>query len=167
MKNKGTLFMVQAAAIAAVYVVLTTVFAAFSFGEVQVRISEALTILPVFTPAAIPGLFVGCIISNFLGGAILMDVVFGSIATLIGAVFTWKLRRSSKWLAPIPPIAANALIVPFTLYYGYGVNLPIPFMMLTVGIGEVISCGVLGMILYEALNKYRHTIFGEAFAADK
>ena len=90
MKNKGTLFMVQAAAIAAVYVVLTTVFAAFSFGEVQVRISEAMTILPVFTPAAIPGLFVGCLISNFLGGAILLDVIFGSIATLIGAVFTWK-----------------------------------------------------------------------------
>lgn len=160
MKNKGTLFLVQAAAIAAVYVVLTTVFAAFSFGEVQVRISEALTILPVFTPAAIPGLFVGCIISNFLGGAILMDVIFGSIATLIGAVFTYKLRNSSKWLAPVPPIVANALIVPFTLYYGYGVNLPIPFMMLTVGIGEVISCGVLGMILYGALSKYRHIIFG-------
>ena len=164
MKNKGTLFMVQAAAIAAVYVVLTTVFAAFSFGEVQVRISEALTILPVFTPAAIPGLFVGCIISNFLGGAILMDVIFGSIATLIGAVFTYKLRNSSKWLAPVPPIVANALIVPFTLYYGYGVNLPIPFMMLTVGIGEVISCGVLGMILYGALSKYRHVIFGTTIA---
>ena len=164
MKNKGTLFLVQAAAIAAVYVVLTTVFAAFSFGEVQVRISEALTILPVFTPAAIPGLFVGCIISNFLGGAILMDVIFGSIATLIGAVFTYKLRGSSKWLAPLPPIVANALIVPFTLYYGYGVNLPIPFMMLTVGIGEVISCGVLGMILYGALSKYRHIIFGTTIA---
>ena len=167
MKNKGTLFMVQAAAIAAVYVVLTTVFAAFSFGEVQVRISEALTILPVFTPAAIPGLFVGCLISNFLGGAILLDVIFGSIATLIGAVFTWKLRNSSKWLAPLPPIVANAIIVPFTLYYGYGVNLPIPFMMLTVGIGEVISCGVLGMILYGALNKYRYTIFGKAFETGK
>ena len=164
MKNKGILFLVQAAAIAAVYVVLTTVFAAFSFGEVQVRISEALTILPVFTPVAIPGLFVGCIISNFLGGAILMDVIFGSIATLIGAVFTYKLRNSSKWLAPVPPIVANALIVPFTLYYGYGVNLPIPFMMLTVGIGEVISCGVLGMILYGALSKYRHVIFGTTIA---
>ena len=164
MKNKGTLFMVQAAAIAAVYVVLTTGFAAFSFGEVQVRISEALTILPVFTLAAIPGLFVGCIISNFLGGAILMDVILGSIATLIGAVFTYKLRNSSKWLAPVPPIVANALIVPFTLYYGYGVNLPIPFMMLTVGIGEVISCGVLGMILYGALSKYRHVIFGTTIA---
>ena len=167
MKNKGTLFMVQAAAIAAVYVVLTTVFAAFSFGEVQVRISEALTILPVFTPAAIPGLFVGCLISNFLGGAILLDVIFGSIATLIGAVFTWKLRNSSKWLAPLSPIVANAIIVPFTLYYGYGVNLPIPFMMLTVGIGEVISCGVLGMILYGALNKYRYAIFGKAFETGK
>ena len=167
MKNKGTLFMVQAAAIAAVYVVLTTVFAAFSFGEVQVRISEALTILPVFTPAAIPGLFVGCLISNFLGGAILLDVIFGSIATLIGAVFTWKLRNSSKWLAPLPPIVANAIIVPFTLYYGYGVNLPIPFMMMTVGIGEVISCGVLGMILYGALNKYRYAIFGKAFETGK
>ena len=167
MKNKGTLFMVQAAAIAAVYVVLTTVFVAFSFGEVQVRISEALTILPVFTPAAIPGLFVGCLISNFLGGAILLDVIFGSIATLIGAVFTWKLRNSSKWLAPLPPIVANAIIVPFTLYYGYGVNLPIPFMMLTVGIGEVISCGVLGMILYGALNKYRYAIFGKAFETGK
>ena len=167
MKNKGTLFMVQAAVIAAVYVVLTTVFAAFSFGEVQVRISEALTILPVFTPAAIPGLFVGCLISNFLGGAILLDVIFGSIATLIGAVFTWKLRNSSKWLAPLPPIVANAIIVPFTLYYGYGVNLPIPFMMLTVGIGEVISCGVLGMILYGALNKYRYAIFGKAFETGK
>lgn len=167
MKNKGTLFMVQAAAIAAVYVVLTTVFAAFSFGEVQVRISEALTILPVFTPAAIPGLFVGCLISNFLGGAILLDVIFGSIATLIGAVFTWKLRNSSKWLAPLPPIVANAIIVPFTLYYGYGVNLPIPFMMLTVGIGEVISCGVLGMILYGALNKYRYAIFGKVFETGK
>lgn len=165
MKNKGTLFLVQAAAIAAVYVVLTTVFAAFSFGEVQVRISEALTILPVFTPAAIPGLFVGCIISNFLGGAILMDVIFGSIATLIGAVFTYKLRNSSKWLAPVPPIVANALIVPFTLYYGYGVNLPIPFMMLTVGIGEVLSCGVIGLVLQSALKNYSHVIFRDTAKA--
>ena len=164
MKNKGTLFLVQAAAIAAVYVVLTTVFAAFSFGEVQVRISEALTILPVFTPAAIPGLFVGCIISNFLGGAILMDVIFGSIATLIGAVFTYKLRNSSKWLAPVPPIVANALIVPFTLYYGYGVNLPIPFMMLTVGIGEVLSCFVLGLVLAFAFKKYLYkTLYRDCF----
>ena len=86
MKNKNLSFMTQAAMIAAIYVVLTYIFAPFSFGEVQVRISEALTILPIFTPAAIPGLFAGCLIGNILGGAILPDIVFGSIATLIGAI---------------------------------------------------------------------------------
>ena len=117
MKNKSTLFLVQAALIAAVYVVLTLVFAPFSYGEIQVRISEALTILPFFTPAAIPGLFVGCILANLLGGAIPLDIAFGSIATLIGAVFTYKLRNSNKWLAPVPPIVANAVLVPFVLRY--------------------------------------------------
>lgn len=165
MKNKSTLFLVQAAAIAAVYVVLTLVFAPFSYGEVQVRISEALTILPFFTPAAVPGLFVGCIIANILGGGIPVDIIFGSIATLIGAVFTYKLRNSSKWLAPVPPIAANTVIVPFVLYYGYGVNFPIPLMMLTVGVGEIISCGVFGMILLTALSKYKNSIFGRQMAA--
>ena len=141
------------------------VFAPFSYGEVQVRISEALTILPFFTPAAVPGLFVGCIIANILGGGIPVDIIFGSIATLIGAVFTYKLRNSSKWLAPVPPIAANTVIVPFVLYYGYGVNLPIPLMMLTVGVGEIISCGVFGMILLTALSKYKNSIFGRQMAA--
>jgi uncharacterized membrane protein len=159
MKDKKVLFLVHAAAIAAIYVVLTVAFAAFSYGEVQVRISEALTILPFFTPAAVPGLFVGCLIANILGGAIPVDIICGSLATLLGAVFTYLLRNRSKWLAPIPPILANTVIVPFVLFYGYGVNLPIPFMMLTVGIGEVISCGVLGMILLGALSKYKHVIF--------
>ncbi|WP_122644234.1 QueT transporter family protein [Luxibacter massiliensis] len=161
-KTLSVLFMAQAAMIAAIYVVLTMVFAPFSYGEVQVRISEALTILPAFTPAAIPGLFIGCLISNILGGCIVPDIIFGSLATLIGAVFTYTLRNSSKFLAPLPPIIANILIVPFVLRYGYQVPLPIPLMMLTVGIGEVISCGILGMIVYTALNKYRHTIFKTA-----
>ena len=159
MKNKNVAFMTQAAMIAAIYVVLTYVFAPFSFGEVQIRIAEALTILPVFTPAAIPGLFVGCIVGNILGGAILPDIIFGSIATLIGAVFTYKLRNSNRFLAPIPPIAANAIIVPFVLRFGYGVNLPIPLMMLTVGIGEVVSCAIVGLILQTALLKYKNVIF--------
>ena len=158
-KKLSVLFMAQAAMIAAIYVVITLLFAPFSFGEVQVRLSEALTILPVFTPAAIPGLFIGCLISNILGGCIVPDIVLGSIATLIGAIFTYSLRNKSKYLAPVPPILANALIVPFILRFGYMVPLPIPFMMVTVGIGEVISCGLLGMILYTALNKYRATIF--------
>ena len=161
-KHQSVLFLAQGAMIAAIYVVLTLVFAPFSYGEVQVRISEALTILPLFTPAAIPGLFVGCLISNILGGCVLPDNIFGSLATLIGAVGTYMLRRQNKFLAPLPPIIANVLIVPFVLRYAYQVPLPIPFMMLTVGIGEVISCGVLGMVLHTALNKYRHTIFKTA-----
>lgn len=159
MKNKKVLFLTHAAMIAAIYVVLTLVFQVISFGEIQVRIAEALTILPAFTPAAIPGLFIGCIIGNIFGGSILPDIIFGSLATLIGACFTYLLRKQNKYLAPIPPILSNTVIVPFVLRYAYGVNLPIPFMMLTVGIGEVISCGVLGMILYTPLAKHRHKIF--------
>ena len=152
-------FIAQAAMIAAIYVVLTLLGASFSYGEVQVRISEALTILPVFTPAAIPGVFLGCLLSNILGGCVLPDIIFGSLATLIGAVFTWMLRNHSRFLAPLPPIIANTVIVPFVLKYAYMTPLPIPFMMLTVGIGEVISCGVLGLILHAALVRYRGILF--------
>lgn len=159
MKNKRILFMTQAAMIAAIYVVLTVLFAPFGFGEVQVRIAEALTILPFFTPASIPGLFIGCFIGNVIGGAILPDIILGSLATLIGAFFTYLLRKQGKYLAPLPPIIANTVIVPLILRYAYCVPLPIPFMMLTVGIGEIISCGVLGMILLSALQKHRYKIF--------
>lgn len=159
MKQTNTAFLSQAAMIAAIYVVLTYVFAPFSFGEIQVRIAEALTILPVFTPAAIPGLFIGCLIGNIIGGAILPDIIFGSIATLLGAFFTYQLCRSRQLLAPLPPIIANTLIVPFVLRFGYDVALPIPFMMLTVGIGEILSCGVLGLVLYFALRKYKNIVF--------
>ncbi len=161
MKN-NTRYWTQAAMIAAVYVVLTVVFAAFSFGEVQVRISEALTILPLFTPAAVPGLFAGCLLGNMLGGAVLPDIVFGSLATLIGACLTCKLRNASPFLGPVPPILANTLIVPFVLRYAYGLDLPIPFMMLSVFIGEVISCGVLGLALYFALRGKAGEIFKAA-----
>lgn len=149
----------HSAMIAAIYVVLTLLFRPFSFGEIQVRIAEALTILPVFTSAAIPGLFIGCLIANILGGSILPDIIFGSLATLIGAYFTCLLRKKNKFLAPLPPIISNTVIIPFVLRYAYGINLPIYFLMLTVCIGEIISCGVLGMIVYAALNKHRHKIF--------
>ena len=160
MKNKNVTFLTQAAMIAAIYVVLTLLFRPISFGEIQVRISEALTILPLFTPAAVPGVFVGCLIANIIGGGILPDIIFGSLATLIGAVLTYRLREHTPLLAPLPPIAANTVIVPFVLFYGYGVNLPIPFMMLTVGIGEVLSCGVLGLLLFSALKRYKTILFG-------
>ncbi|MGI6070477.1 MAG: QueT transporter family protein [Blautia sp.] len=164
MKNKNALYLVQGAAIAAIYVVLTVLFAPLSFGNIQIRFSEALTVLPFFTPAAVPGLFVGCLIANILGGAIPADIICGSMATLIGAVFTYQLRNHNKFLAPLPPILANTVIVPFVLFYGYGINLPIPFMMLTVGVGEVVSCGILGMIVLLALERYQKVIFRQAAA---
>lgn len=160
--NSKVLYIAQAAMIAAIYIVLTVLGASLAFGEVQIRFAEALTILPVFTPAAIPGLFIGCLLGNILGGAIVPDIIFGSLATLIGAFFTWKLRNKSKYLAPVPPVIANIIVVPFVLKYGYQVPLPIPFMMLTVGVGEVISAGVLGLIVYEALSKYKGMIFKKA-----
>ena len=159
MKNKKVLFLTQAAMIAAIYVVLTIVFQPFSFDQIQVRIAEALTILPMFTPAAIPGLYIGCMIGNILGGSILPDIIWGSFATLIGAVFTYLLRKQSRYLAILPPIISNTVIVPLVLRYAYGIVLPIPLMMLTVGIGEVISCGVLGIVIHSALKKYQYKIF--------
>ena len=154
-------FLAQAAAIAAVYVVLTMVFSAISFGEIQVRISEALTALAYLTPVAIPGLFAGCFLANLLSGAILPDILFGSLATLAGALITWRMHRQSRYLAWVGPTAANALVIPFILRYGYGVNLPVPLMMLTVGVGELISCGVFGQLLLAALRKYKGTLFPE------
>ena len=159
--NKNILFIVNGAVIAALYVVLTLIANAFGLANyaIQVRFSEALTILPAFTPAAIPGLFIGCIISNTLTGAMLPDIIFGSLATLIGAFGTRFLSRISKWLSPIPPIVANMVIVPPILYYVYQIPGSIPFFVLTVGLGEIISCGILGMILYFALEKHKDKIF--------
>ena len=138
MENKKILTLTQAAMIAAVYVVLTYVFSAFSFGQVQIRIAEALTILPVFTPAAVPGLFIGCLIGNITGGAVLPDIIFGSLATLAGAIGTRVLRKKNPIVCTLPPILSNVIVVPLVLRFAYGVLLPIPVMMLTVGIGEVI-----------------------------
>lgn len=160
MRTKRVTFITQAAMIAAIYVVLTLFISAFNLasGAIQIRISEALTVLPAFTPAAIPGLFIGCLISNLMSGCLPLDVIFGSLATLLGAVGTCLLRRW-KWAVPIPPILANALIVPFVLAYVYHIPGGVPYFMLTVGIGEVISCGILGMILYNILYRYRNVLF--------
>lgn len=208
MNKKNIHLLTQAAMIAALYVVLTFVANAFGLANyaVQVRFSEALTILPLFTPAGIPGLFIGCLISNILTGCALPDIIFGSIATLIGALGTWKLRnicspfpdkneidasqgrssheaavgeafqrkasprttfqrnvvRRNVFLAPLPPILANTIIVPFVLRYAYDIR-PLWLSFLTVGAGEIISCGILGLLLACTLNKYRSQIFREDF----
>lgn len=151
MKNSKTLFLAKSAIIAALYVVLTFVLP--SNGAIQLRIAEALTVLPVFTPSAIPGLFVGCFLANMLSGCVPWDIFAGSIATLIGALGTYALRKH-KIISLLPPIVANTVIIPFVLYYAYGAEGTIPFFMLTVGIGEVFSCGVFGYFLRMGLEKY-------------
>ena len=157
--NYNVLRITYGAVIAAIYVVLTVLFAPISFGPMQVRIAEMLMILPMFTPAAVPGLFIGCIIANMLGGAIALDVIFGSLATLIGVWGGYLLRRN-RWLVPIPPIISNALIVPFVLKYGYGfTEIPLPLMMVYIAIGEIIGCYILGEILGGVLLRYRSVIF--------
>ena len=160
MKKKVT-FIVHAAVIAALYVVLTMIANTLGLANhaIQIRFSEALTILPLFTPAAIPGLLIGCIISNFLTGCLLWDIIFGSIATLLGALGTYALRKQKKWMAPLPPILANTIIVPFVLSYVYQFEGSIPYFCVTVGIGEIISCGILGILLYNTLKKYQKYIF--------
>ena len=167
MRNKKVLFAVQAAMIAALYVVLTyiTNLLGIASGSIQVRFSEALCILPFFTPAAIPGLWAGCFISNLITGGIIWDVIFGSIATLLGAVGTYLLRKH-KFACTIPPVITNIIIVPLVLRYGYGfvteykgVDISLIFNAVTVGIGEIISICVLGSLLLGVLSKYRHVIF--------
>lgn len=160
LKDRSKILMIaQGGIIAAVYVVLTIAFAPISYGEVQLRVSEALTILPMFTPAAIPGLFVGCVLANILGGAIIWDIIFGSIATLIGAVFSYMLRKK-RWLVPIPAILSNTVIIPLVLRFGYGLT-DIPFLLqvLYIFAGEVAGCYILGELLAAVLIPHRDLIF--------
>ena len=154
MKN-NTLYLTQASLIAALYVVLTIIsnFAGLASGVIQLRLSEMLTILPVFTPAAIPGLAVGCAVANLATGCALWDVAFGTLATTLGALGTYYIGRKYPYAGPAFPIAANALIVPKVLQVVYGAEGTDWYFMLTVGIGEILSCGVLGIILYRVLRK--------------
>lgn len=160
MKNKKIMYLSQAAMIAALYVVLTLLANALGLANyaIQVRFSEALTILPFFTPAAIPGLTIGCLLSNIFTGCAPLDILFGTLATLIGALGTYALRRF-EWLAPLPPILANTIIVPWVLRFAYDIPDAIPYLMATVGAGELISCGLIGMLLLRSLKQIRKNIF--------
>ena len=156
-RKSNTAFLTKSAVIAALYVVLTEVSALLGIasGVIQFRLSEMFAVLPLFTPAAIPGVFIGCFISNIITGGVIWDVVFGSLASLIGAAGAWFLRKKSVYLAPLPTILANMMIVPFVLRYAYGVEGTIPFFMLTVGIGEFVCAGILGVFLAKTLKKYK------------
>ena len=150
MEKKSALFLTQAAMIAALYVVLTYIANLFGLasGVIQIRLSEMLCILPVFTPAAIPGLFIGCLLSNILTGCVIWDILFGSLATLAGAIGTYLLRNH-KFVFTLPPVAANMIVVPLVLQYAYGVPDAVWYLAVTVGAGEVISVCILGMLLYK------------------
>ena len=144
----------QAAIIAALYAALTVLIMPASYGVMQLRVSEALTVFPIFTPAAIPGLFVGCLIANIVSPVGLIDVVIGSAATLIAAVLTYKLR-DNKLVALLPPVLTNAVLVGFELYKFYNVGLSLPLCMFWVGLGEAGAVYVLGYPLSLVLEKYR------------
>ena len=171
MRNKPVLFLVQGALIAALYVALTHLANLMGLANyaIQVRFSEALTILPLFTPAAIPGLFIGCLITNLTTGCAILDIIFGSLATLIGAVATYCIGRTLEAKVPcpllrvlgaIPPILANMIAVPPILIYVYEMEGAYLFFVATVGLGEVISCGILGYLLHLALTPHRAKLFG-------
>ena len=149
--DKKTTMVAYGGLIAALYVGLTYLSASVGLasGVIQVRISEALTILPVFTAAAIPGLTAGCVLANLLTGCAAWDVVFGSLATLIGAVGT-RLMKKTPQLAWIPPVLANVAIVPIVLMKVYGVPDAWWYLALTVGAGELIACGLLGLLVWRA-----------------
>ena len=158
MRNKKVQFITQGAVIAAIYVVLVLIFDTFSFGPIQFRIAEMLTVMPYFTPAAIPGLFVGCLIANIIGGGLIWDIVFGSIATLIGAIGSYLVRKN-KWLVPLPPIIANMVIVPFVLKYAYGYDGLLVYFMFTVGLSENLVCRLLLEKKITVMAKNREHIF--------
>lgn len=148
--NKTVLNLVQGALIAALYAVLTILLAPISFGPLQLRVSELLAVMPYFTPAAIPGLFAGCLVANFYGGLGLVDIIFGSIATLIAAFGSYLLRKR-KWLVPLPPIVFNGIIIGIELNYLY--QYPLVITMLQVAAGEAIACYILGYPFMIALEK--------------
>lgn len=153
--NKRTRFIVEAAILAAIYAVITIILAPISYGQIQVRISEALTILPYFTPAAIPGLFVGCIVSNIFGGGGIIDIVFGSLATLIAAILSRMMRK--RWLVPLPPVVINGFVIGWVLYRVYG--LPYWPSVGTVTAGQLVACYGLGYPLLLLLEKHKEKIF--------
>ncbi|MEG0767210.1 MAG: QueT transporter family protein [Clostridia bacterium] len=153
--------MTGAAVIAALYCVLTMLLQAISFGVVQLRVAEAMTLLPVVWPEAIPGLFIGCMLSNVLGGYGLPDVVFGSLATLVAAYCTRWLRKTPM-LAALPPVLLNAVVVGLLLHV-YA-DAPLTLTMLYVGLGQAAACYGLGLPLLYAL---RRTPLGKRGNADK
>lgn len=154
MNNKKVKMLTTSAMIAAVYLVLTMVFYLTSFLPYQIRFAEVLTVLPYFTPLAIPGLFVGCVVANIIGGNGIWDIVIGSLSTLLAAYLTYKItsnRPKRKLLAPLPPVIINAVVVGCMLSILY--EMPLFLTMLSVGGGQIVACYLLGYPLMHLIEK--------------
>lgn len=155
-RNRGAAGVAYAGLIAAVYVVLTLISASMglSSGVIQIRLSEALCILPCYGFSAVPGLTAGCLLANLLTGALPWDILFGTLATLLGALGTYFLGRKGKsGIAWIPPVVSNALIVPPILVWVYGAETVYPLIVLAVAAGETVSCGLLGQLIRKAAER--------------
>lgn len=152
----------QGAIIAAVYALLTIFLAPISSGLIQCRVSEAMSVLPYFTFTAVPGLFIGCFLANLLTGAAIYDVIFGSLATLIAAFITYAMRKTvTKYLAPLPSVVVNALVVGWLLTYVYQVGVTYWAAVGYVAVGQAIACFALGLPLMSLLERFRGKLFGE------
>lgn len=152
MKNKRILYLTQAAIVAAIYVVLTLFSKPLSFGFVEVRLSEALCVLPFLMPSSVWGLFAGCFIANIFSGSI-FDIVFGSLATLIGAYIASKIKI--KWLCPLPTVLSNAIIIPLVIMNYSKIWSLSAYFIAAGGVlaSEIVSVYVVGMVLLLALEK--------------
>lgn len=159
MVQKKTRGLVTASLVAALYVVLTYVASLFglSSGVIQLRLSEALNVLAVYTFSAVPGIAVGCLLANLLTGCVVWDVLFGSLASLVGALGVYALRKH-RMLALLMPVLSNTLVVPLVLKYAYGAPDAYPFLLVTVALGELASCGALGMLAGKLFDKYKKAL---------
>ena len=156
---KDTKTLARGAIIAALYAVLTLLLQPLSYGEVQIRFSEALTLLPILMPEAVPALAVGCLLSNVLGGCMIVDIVFGTLATLLAAICTRRLRERF-WLAALMPVLFNGVIVGAVVHYCYAPMIALPLCMLSVAAGEAVACLVVGPVLLRVLRRVPAALLG-------
>ncbi len=154
-KNSKAQGVCTGALVAAAYVVLTLLSNVFGLaaGPLQIRLSEALCVLPMLMPSSIGGLYIGCLVANLLTGAVWLDVLLGPLATLVGALGAYALRRY-KYIAPLPTVLSNVLIIPPVLAYSYGAMESWAVFALGIAIGELVSAYLLGLLLYGALRRY-------------
>ena len=157
-QTQATRRLARGAVIAALYTALTLLLAPISYGQLQVRLSEALTLLPILLPEAVPALAIGCLLSNILGGCTIFDIVFGTLATLLAALCTRRLR-GKFWFAAAMPVVFNGVIVGAVVHYCYSPAFPLPLCMLTVAIGEAIACMIVGPLLIGALRRIPGRVF--------